>query len=140
MHKLEIFEITNNRIYLPIAGNYIQAGFPSPASAYEEAKLDINDIVVSNPSATFFVRVKGNSMIDANINEGDVLVVDRSLEAVHGKIVIAVVDGEFTVKRLYQKNGITKLVPENPEYTEIMLNNEQELNIWGVVSYIIHKA
>lgn len=140
MVKLQIFEITNKRIYLPVAGSTVRAGFPSPAAEYEEAQLDINDIVVTNPAATFYVRVKGNSMLDANIHEGDILVVDRSIEAAHGKIVIAVVDGEFTVKTLYNKDGMIKLVPANPDYPEIELHNEQELDIWGVVSYIIYKA
>jgi DNA polymerase V len=78
-------------------------------------------------------------MIDTNINDGDILVVDRSIEPTHGKVVIAVLDGEFTVKRLYKKNGITKLLPANPNFPEIILKNGQELNIWGVVSYTIHK-
>lgn len=138
--KIGIFEITNKRIYIPVAVSKVQAGFPSPATEYEDEALDINDIVVSNPAATFYVRVKGNSMIDANICEGDILVVDRSIEATHGKIVIAVVDGDFTVKTLYLKDGIVKLIPANPEFPEIVLHDEQELDIWGVVSFIIHKA
>ncbi len=140
MNKIQIFELTNKRIELPLVSSKVQAGFPSPAADYEEATLDINDIVVSNPSATFFVRVKGNSMIDANIRDGDILVVDKSIEAAHGKIVIAVVDGEFTVKTLYIKDNVVKLIPANSSYPEITLKNEQELNIWGVVSYIIYKA
>lgn len=138
--QIEIFELTNKRIYLPVAQSKVPAGFPSPATEYEEDSLDINDIVVTNPAATFYVRVKGNSMIDANIHEGDILVVDKSIEAIHGKIIIAVVDGEFTVKTLYNKDGIVKLVPSNPDFPDIVLKNEQELNIWGVVSYIIYKA
>ena len=138
--QIEIFELTNKRIYLPVAQSKVQAGFPSPASEYEEDSLDINDIVVTNPTATFYVRVKGNSMVDANIKDGDILVVDKSIEATHGKIVIAVVDGEFTVKTLYNKAGVVKLVPSNPDYPDIVLKSEQELNIWGVVSYIIYKA
>ena len=137
--NLQIFEITQKRIYLPIASSTVPAGFPSPAAGYEEADLDINDLVVTNPASTFYVRVKGNSMIDSNIKDGDILVVDRSVEATHGKIVIAVVDGEFTVKTLYNKNGVVKLVPANPNFPEIILKNEQELNIWGVVSYTIHR-
>jgi DNA polymerase V len=137
--KLQIFELTSKRIYIPFADSTVQAGFPSPAAGYEEAELDINDLLVINPPATFYVRVKGNSMQDANIKDGDILVVDRSIEPVHGKIVIAVVNGEFTVKTLYNKNGIVKLVPANPEYPEILLKNGHELNIWGVVSYTIHK-
>jgi DNA polymerase V len=140
MTKIQIFELTDKRIYLPVAQSKIPAGFPSPATEYEEDSLDINDIVVTNPTATFYVRVKGNSMIDANIHEGDILVVDKSIEATHGKIIIAVVDGEFTVKTLYNKNGLIKLVPANPEFPDIILKNEQELNVWGVVSYIIYKA
>ena len=77
-------------------------------------------------------------MIDANILDGDLLMVDRSIDAVHGKVIIAVVDGDFTVKTLYNKDGIVKLIPANPEYPEIILNNDQELNVWGVVNYIIH--
>lgn len=138
--QIEIFELTNKRIYLPVAQSKVQAGFPSPASEYEEDSLDINDIVVTNPTATFYVRVKGNSMFDANIKDGDILVVDKSIEPTHGKIVIAVVDGEFTVKTLYNKAGVVKLVPSNPDYPDIVLKSEQELNIWGVVSYIIYKA
>ena len=140
MNKIQIFELTNKRIELPLVSSKVQAGFPSPAADYEETTLDINDIVVSNPAATFFVRVKGNSMIDANIKDGDILVVDKSIEATNGKIVIAVVDGEFTVKTLYNRDGIVKLIPANSNYPEITLKNEQELNIWGVVSYIIYKA
>ena len=140
MNKIEIFELTNKKIYLPVASAKVEAGFPSPATEYEDAQLDINDIVVTNPAATFYVRVKGNSMIDANIHDGDILVVDRSMEAIHGKIVIAVVDGEFTVKTLYKKDDGIKLVPANPDYPEIFIKNEQELEIWGVVSYIIYKA
>ena len=140
MTKHQIFELTNKRIYLPVAGSTVQAGFPSPAVGYEDEALDINDLVVSNPTATFYVRVKGNSMIDANIFDDDILVVDKSIEPSHGKIVIAVIDGEFTVKTLYTKDGVVKLIPANPEYPEILLRDEQELNIWGVVSYIIHKT
>ena len=140
MNKIEIFELTNKKIYLPVASAKVEAGFPSPAAEYEDAQLDINDIVVTNPAATFYVRVKGNSMIDANIHDGDILVVDRSMEAIHGKIVIAVVDGEFTVKTLYKKDGDIKLIPANPDYPEILIKDEQELEIWGVVSYIIYKA
>lgn len=137
--KHQIFEINNKRIYLPVANSKISAGFPSPAADSDAERLDINDIVVSNPAATFYVRVKGSSMIDANISDGDILVVDRSVEARHDHIIIAFIDGEFTVKRLYNKDGIVKLVPANPSYPEIVLKDEQELNIWGVVRYTIHK-
>jgi DNA polymerase V len=140
MSKITIFEITDKKIYLPFAESKVVAGFPSPAIGYEEERLDINDIVVTNPVTTFYVRVKGNSMVDANIKDGDILVVDRSLDARHNDIVIAVIDGDFTVKTLFDKDGVIKLVPANSEYPEIIIKNEQELSIWGVVSYIIFKT
>lgn len=139
MAKFQIFELTNKKIYLPVATSKVAAGFPTPISAHEEDSLDINDIVVTNPHTTFYVRVSGNSMIDANIKEGDILVIDKSLEAKHNDVIIAVVDGDFTVKTLYLKDGVVKLVPANLEYPEIILKDEQELKVWGVVSYTIHK-
>lgn len=138
--KFQIFEVTDKKILLPLAQSKVEAGFPSPAEGYEESRVDINDIVVTQPDATFYVRVKGNSMVEANIHDGDILVVDRSLEAFNDDIVIAAVDGGFTVKTLYNKNGIVKLVPANPDFDEIVFKEYQELNIWGVVSYIIHKT
>ena len=138
MAKIQILTLTEKRIYLPLVLGSVPAGFPSPAAEYEDTDIDINDIVISNPTSTFYMRVKGNSMADAYILDGDILVVDKSIEPTHGKIVIAVVDGEFTVKTLYHKDGIIKLVPANPAYPEIELKSEQELNIWGVVSYTIH--
>ncbi len=138
--NFQIYELSENQLIIPMAINNIQAGFPSPAEGYEEERIDLADLLVTNKASTYCVRVKGNSMIDANIFAEDVLVVDKSLEPTHGKIVIAVVDGDFTVKKLHLKGGQVKLIPANPEYPEIILNSEQELNIWGVVSYIIHKA
>ena len=138
--SFQIYELSDNQLVIPMAASKVQAGFPSPAEGYEEERIDLADILITNKASTYCVRVKGNSMIDANICPDDVLVVDRSLETTHGKIVIAVVDGEFTVKTLYSKDGIVKLIPANSEYPEIILTSEQELNIWGVVSYIIHKA
>ena len=138
--ELDIFSVTDKRVYIPLVQSKVEAGFPSPADGYEEARLDINDLVVTHPDATFFVRVKGNSMINANINDEDILVVDRSLKPKHNDIVIAVVDDNFTVKTLFIKDSVTKLVPANPAFSEITLDNINELNIWGVVSYVIHKA
>ena len=138
--SFQIYELSDNQLIIPMAASKVQASFPSPADGYEEERIDLADILVTNKASTYCVRVKGNSMVDANIYEDDVLVVDKSLEATHGKIVIAVVDGEFTVKTLHVINNEVKLIPANPEYPEIVLNSEQELNIWGVVSYIIHKT
>ena len=138
--SFQIYELSDNQLVIPMAASKVQAGFPSPAEGYEEERIDLADILITNKASTYCVRVNGNSMIDANIFPDDVLVVDKSLEATHGKIVIAVVDGEFTVKTLYRKDGMVKLIPANSEYPEIILTSEQELNNWGVVSYIIHKA
>lgn len=137
---MKVYDITNKGITLPMATAKVVAGFPSPASDYAEDRLDLSELIVQNEESTFLVRVSGNSMIDANISEGDILVVDKSLEATNGKIIIAVVDGEFTVKTLYNKDGLVKLIPANPNYPEIILKNEQELNVWGIVTYIIKKT
>jgi len=124
---------------IPFIGVKVPAGFPSPADDYVEGKVDLNNIVIKNQDSTFYMKVEGDSMIKANINDGDVLVVDKSIEPVHGKIVIAILDGEFTVKTLYNKDGVIKLVPANENYEEIILGEYQELNVWGVVTFVLHK-
>jgi DNA polymerase V len=124
----------------PLYAARVAAGFPSPADDYLEGTLNLHDLLVHNPPATFFVRVSGDSMIGAGIFSGDLLVVDRSLPAVHGRIVIAVVDGELTVKRLYQKNGETRLVAENPAFPPLILHEGQEMQIWGVVTNVIRSV
>lgn len=125
---------------LPLFGSQVRAGFPSPADDYIEDYLDLNEYLIKHPAATFLVRAKGKSMIDASIKSGDILIVDRSITPVHGKIVIAAVNGELTVKRLYIKEGITKLIPENPDFPEIPLNADMDVTIWGVVTNIIHQV
>lgn len=124
---------------VPLYGSRISAGFPSPADDYIEAALDLNEFLVRNPAATFMVRVGGDSMTGAGIHDGDVLVVDRSEEPAHGRIVVAVLDGELTVKRLHRKNGEWMLVPENPAYAPIRVNEGQELNVWGVVTGVVRR-
>lgn len=124
--------------HLPMAGNRVRAGFPSPADDYIEERLDLNQHLIAHPSATFFVRVSGESMIDAGIQDGDILVVDRSLDARHEDIVIATLDGEFTVKRLVYRGDKPWLVPSNPAYPDIRLTEEMETVIWGVVTSVIH--
>jgi DNA polymerase V len=116
----------------------VSAGFPSPAEDYIEGKLDLNQHLIKNPVATFFVRVTGNSMIDAGIHSGDLLVVDRSIEPKDGKVVIAVVDGELLVKRLKLKNGQVSLVAENPDYPPLILQEGMSFEVWGVVTSVIH--
>ena len=118
----------------------ISAGFPSPADDYMESALDLNAYLVRNPAATFMVRVGGDSMAGAGIADGDLLVVDRSEEAVHGKIVVAVLDGELTVKRLQIRKHVRLLVPENPKYKPLRIEPGQELQIWGVVTGVIKRV
>jgi DNA polymerase V len=124
----------------PLFLEKISAGFPSPAEDYVQDFLDLQRLVVKNPAATFFLRVTGNSMQEADIHDGDLLVVDRSKPAVSGKIVIASLDGELTVKRLKMKNKRLYLVPENPEYQEIDITEKDDTVVWGVVTYVVHKV
>ncbi len=123
----------------PLFSSPVPAGFPSPADDYIEGQLDLNEYFVPHPSATFYVRVTGESMNGAGILPNDILIVDRSLEAVHGSIVIAVVNNELTVKRLYKQNGRIELHPENPEFPVIKFDQDMELTIWGVVSGVTRK-
>ena len=114
-------------------------GFPSPAEQYAQGALDLNSYIVRNPEATFFVRADGNSMINAGIRSGDILVVDRSIAASEGKIVVACIDNEFTVKYLRRDVRGTVLEAANPEYPPIILSDGMELRIFGVVICCIHK-
>ena len=123
----------------PLYLERISAGFPSPADDYIETALDLNTYLVRNPAATFMVRVSGDSMSGAGISDGDILVVDRSEEPVPGKIVVAVLDGELTVKRLIRKDGQIFLAPENPRYRPIAVAAEQDLHVWGVVSGVVRR-
>jgi len=116
----------------------VSAGFPSPADDFVEGKLDFNEHLIQNPAATFVVRVSGDSMINAGIFPNDLLVVDRSLEARTGKVVIAVINGELTVKRLIQKNGDVILQAENQNYKPIFIQENDDFQIWGVVTNVIH--
>ncbi len=125
-------------ILLPMFSDKVPAGFPSPATDYVEDRLDLNQLLIVNNEATFFLRAKGHSMIGAGIHDGDILVVDRTKEPNHGHVVIAVVDGEFTVKRLYQQNGTVALKADNPDFADIVFNDGQELLVWGVVTNVVH--
>lgn len=124
----------------PLYMTSIEAGFPSPADDYIEGRLDLNQHLIKHPAATFFVKVSGSSMINAGIFPGDILIVDRSLEAADKKIVIAVVDGELTVKRLRIRAGRPFLEPENDQYTPIEITPDMTFEIWGVVTNVIHKV
>ena len=124
-------------IPLPLYAHKVVAGFPSPAEDYVEARLDLNDKLIRNKEATFLLSVQGDSMKDAGIMDGDILVVDRSIEPQDGKIVIAALDGELTVKRLSMKSTGTWLVPENDNYPPIAVKEEADIIIWGVVTATI---
>jgi DNA polymerase V len=128
------------QLNLPMFLESVSAGFPSPADDYMESKLDLNDLLIKNPAATFFVRVTGDSMINAGLNSGDILVVDRSLESKDGSIVIAVINGDLTVKRLSYKDGTVFLVPENKFYKPIKITDEMNFEVWGVVRSVIHSV
>ena len=123
---------------IPFYGDPVKAGFPSPAQDYVERTLDLNELCIRHPNATFFVRVEGDSMIEAGIYDGDVLVVDRSIDAEHGDIVVAAVGGEFTVKEFCTRPSLA-LLPRNPAYKPIRPRNGEELNIFGVVTNVIRQ-
>lgn len=123
---------------LPLYTSKVAAGFPSPGEDHVERYLDLNEQLIPHPAATFFVIASGNSMTGAGIQSGDMLIVDRSLEAKHGKIVIAAIDGELTVKRLSITGGRVTLLPENADYEPIDITESQDLVIWGVVIHVIH--
>lgn len=117
----------------------LSAGFPSPAADYAEDGLDLNDYLVRRKSATYMFTVKGDSMIGASIEEGDKVVVDRSLRPRHNDIVVAVVDGEYTIKRLYKHRGRVELRPENPAYQPMVFGEGADLEVWGVVVGVVRR-
>lgn len=121
---------------LPLFSDRVPCGFPSPAQDYVEQRIDLNKLVIRHPSATYFVRAAGDSMNGAGIGSGDLLVVDSAKTAHHGDIVIAAVDGEFTVKRL-QTHPTVMLMPENPAYSPILVGGEESLDIFGVVTHVL---
>lgn len=120
--------------FTPLYGHKVEAGFPSPADDHIEGRLSLDEHLIQQRDATFFVRAKGNSMVGAGIFDGDLLVVDRSITPSSGSIVIAVLDAELTVKRLIRRDGMVILKPENPDFKEIVLKDGQELQVWGVVT------
>ena len=134
-HIQKINPVTFTQI--PLAIERVQAGFPSPAQDYIDKTIDLNEHLIKNPVATFIVRVNSLSMLGIGLDINDELVVDRSLEAKHRDIVIALIDNDFTVKRLMIENGQHWLKAENPEYSDIYLDEGQELIIWGVVTYAL---
>ena len=126
-------------VVCPLFSCGVSAGFPSPAEDYIDRTLDLNELLIQNPAATFFVRVAGDSMIGAGINHDDILIVDRSLAPVSGKIVIAVINGEMTVKKLIKNAHSCRLVAENPDYAPLEISEETPCEVWGVVTSVIHR-
>lgn len=117
----------------------VQAGFPSPAQGEYADTIDLNRALITNPAATFCARVIGNSMVDAGINEGDLLIIDRSLTPHDGNIAVCFVDGDFTVKRLSVRDDGIYLIPANAQFPELRVSEESNFQVWGVVSHIIKK-
>jgi len=138
MSKVSILQPVDSSLELPVYETKVPAGFPSPAQEYLGDTMDLNDYLIKNKTASFIAKVEGNSMIDAGIFEGDLVIVDRALTAKNRDIVIAAVNNEFTIKRLSTKDGI-KLIPENKDYEPIVMSGENELVIWGVVTALIRK-
>ncbi|MBL6797370.1 DNA polymerase V/ subunit D [Synechococcus sp. PROS-7-1] len=125
-------------LLLPLAGERVAAGFPSPADDYVEVGIDLNDQLIRHPTSTFFLRVSGDSMTGAGIHDGDLLVVDRSLDPRPGRVVVAVLDGGFTLKRLARHRGRLRLEAANPDYPPLELEGCGDMQIWGVAIHVIH--
>ena len=135
---MDFFDSTNKKLRIPLLNDSVSAGFPSPADDYTEENIDLNEHLISNPFSTFFLRVKGDSMINAGIKDKDLIIVDKSLIDKPGNIVIAMIDGEFTIKRLSIKNDELYLKAENHNYPDFSFTNHIDVQIWGVVIYSIH--
>ena len=135
---MDSFDSTTKRFRIPLLNDSVSAGFPSPADDYTEENIDLNEHLISNPFSTFFLRVKGESMINAGIKDKDLIIVDKSLIAKPGNIIIAMIDGEFTIKRLSIKNDELYLKAENHNYPDFSFKNHIDVQIWGVVIYSIH--
>ena len=140
-NKLEFFiPKKENGLGQWLAEEGISAGFPSPADDFKETRISLDRELVKNKEATFYARVSGDSMVGAGLDDGDLLVIDRSLNPENGKIAVCLVDGEFTVKRIKKEKNKLYLTPENKKYKPIELKEENELIIWGVVEYVIKKV
>lgn len=131
---------TLHEMELPFVEGGITAGFPSPADDFKEVRISLDKTLVKNGDATFYARVKGQSMIGAGIDNGDLLIVDKSIEPQNNKIAVCFVDGEFTVKRLKIEKDIIYLMPENDDYQPIKVTKENQLVIWGIVTYVVKRV
>ena len=131
---------TSTQADVPLAASGVSAGFPSPAEDFLEPSIDLNRTLIRNAASTFFVRVSGDSMKDDRIDDGDLLVVDKSLEAYDGCVAVCFLDGEFTLKRLRMGQGKIVLMPANKRYKPIEIGQESDFSVWGVVTYAIKKV
>ena len=141
LHQTSALEIysadTSTNVALPFVENGISAGFPSPADDFLDASIDLNREFVKNPSTTFYGRVKGDSMINAGLNNGDLLIIDKSLEPIDNKIAVCFIDAEFTLKRIKIEKDIIWLVAENEKYQPIKVTSDNDFLIWGIVTTVI---
>ena len=128
------------RSTIPVMSHRVPAGFPSPADDYVQDRVDLNEHLILHRDASFILRVSGWSMVGAGIHDGDELIVDRAIEPNDGHVVVAVINGELTVKRLRKSGKAVRLMAENPEYPDIEFNEDEELVIWGVVTRVLHKV
>ena len=136
--NLEIYTAdTSTSIHLPFVESGISAGFPSPADDFLDASIDLNKEFVKNPSTTFYGRVRGDSMINAGLNEGDLLIIDKSLEPIDNKIAVCFIDGEFTVKRIKIEKEVVWLIAENEKYQPIKVTADNDFVIWRIVTTVI---
>ena len=138
--EFSFYSVGEKTIDVPFYQSNVPAGFPSPAENFMDLDLSLQDYLVQNPSATFCVRVTGDSMKNAGISSGDVMIIDRALEPKNNTIVLAVLDGEFTVKRIQKKGDDLFLNPENKDFKAIQITEEMNFQVWGVVTHIIHKV
>ena len=138
--ELEFYSAeTTTELKIPLFESGVSAGFPSPADDYLDLPIDLNEFLIKHPAATFYVRVKGNSMEGAGIRNGDLLIVDRAEEPRNKSIVLGVIDGEFTVKRIKKKGSDLYLMPDNPEFKPIKIDDNMDFQVWGVVTYVVRK-
>lgn len=139
-NKLSFFlPDAENNLEMPYISSGIKAGFPSPAADFDGSRISIDQVVVKNPTATFYAKANGNSMIGAGIDDGDILVIDKSIEPQDGKIAVCFIDGEFTVKRIKIQENSLLLLPENKLFEPIEVTQENDFIIWGIVTYVVKK-
>ncbi len=139
--SISIFSLEiGSELFLPVLSAGISAGFPSPAMDFMDVSIDLNQLMIKHPSATFFGRVQGSSMLDAGISDGDLLVIDRSLSPSNNKIAVCFIDGEFTIKRIQKEVDCCWLLPANEKYKPIKVTNENDFLVWGIVTHVIKKV